>query len=332
MNHNIKNLLSIQYLRGGAAVLVTVYHIALTYDLHLDFGRVGVDIFFVISGFIMLYVTHSQNEKPFIFIKKRIIRVVPLYWAITCVLFICASIKPNLFPLDHPEYAHLLKSLFFIPHTAPDGDHFPFLGQGWTLNYEMFFYVVFSCSLFFTKKTQLKFIIITLFFLFVLGNWVSQDNAILTAYTSPLLLEFLAGVIICSLIQKGYILSIKMSVLMTSLSFMLIIMDFIFKPDLSRSLTLGAPSALIVFSFISLELKGHMREYYILKLIGDASYSIYLTHFLTYVLCAVLIQKIFGHLGDYTMLPIAFISVLVGIIVYYIIENPLLKLIKRYTF
>ena len=96
---------SIQILRFLAAFSVMMVHLPL-----FGFGAWGVDIFFVISGFIMMYVTES-NERNFL--VKRIIRIVPLYWMLTMGVFSIAIFFPNLLNNTSANLEHLIKSLFY---------------------------------------------------------------------------------------------------------------------------------------------------------------------------------------------------------------------------
>lgn len=158
---------NLQALRAFAAVGVVFYHTAFVIPgcIHTDFD--GVMIFFVMSGFIMTYITRSKDEK---FLTSRLIRIVPIYWIATIFVFLFGGLgftNPTYtFPLwwhflwtspaelvrwfSHQTAAlftreaviHLLTSMLFIPTTEP-----PFLGVGWTLNIEIFFYVVFWLAL-----------------------------------------------------------------------------------------------------------------------------------------------------------------------------------------
>src|SRR5262249_39672775 len=130
---------SLQALRAVAALSVVLYHI--------DFigrGAFGVDIFFVLSGFIICHVTAADRQH---FLLKRLIRIVPLYWARTLVVCALALAAPRLLQTTSDSWMGLLKSLFFIPYEKESGRVYPVLFLGWTLNYEMFFYVVFSIAL-----------------------------------------------------------------------------------------------------------------------------------------------------------------------------------------
>ena len=134
MEDGLQNkITNIQVLRFIAAFSVMMVHLPL-----IGFGIWGVDIFFVISGFIMMYVTEKNHKNFFL---KRLIRIIPIYWILTFGVFSVAILKPDLLNNTTADYEHLLKSLFFIPFNKNETGHFPILFLGWTLNYEMIFYL-----------------------------------------------------------------------------------------------------------------------------------------------------------------------------------------------
>jgi len=166
----------IQYLRGIAAMMVVWHH---SFTGWIDFGPSGVDIFFVISGFIMWVTTWDKPAAPSRFMALRIVRVVPMYWLATiCMAFVVG-------------WAGTPKSLAFIPY-----DPSPVLYQGWTLNYEMFFYAVFAASLWMPKRYRLTALLGCIAALVGVGYALKPSNAIAMTYTSSLLLEFAVGAVI----------------------------------------------------------------------------------------------------------------------------------------
>ncbi|HEX8166170.1 MAG TPA: acyltransferase [Beijerinckiaceae bacterium] len=163
-------LANLQALRALAALGVVFYHTdhRLFDGIHTDLN--GVSIFFVISGFIMCYVTRNDPSR---FFEKRLIRIVPLYWFATATVVVLNTYGltnpvvtlPAMFGnglsslqswivgcsrafLDGELWLRVLKSLFFIP--LPPGEY-PVIGVGWTLNLEMFFYFVFGVALLVTR-------------------------------------------------------------------------------------------------------------------------------------------------------------------------------------
>ena len=142
---------SIQYLRGLAAVSVLIAHVLLQPLAALDqnfvrVGTFGVLLFFVISGFVMVVATDGAAFNPFDFIRKRLQRVVPLYWAATFFTAMVCAVAPWALKNTTLTTSSLLHSLFFIPFSRANGEMVPLMKLGWTLNYEMFFYGIFACA------------------------------------------------------------------------------------------------------------------------------------------------------------------------------------------
>ena len=136
-------LRNVQVLRAFAALLVIFVHLdQLLSRLGVPlFGGAGIDIFFVISGFIMVYTTMDREITPWSFMADRIARIVPAYWAATLGVFFLALVAPSLLQTSHMQWDELFKSLVFVPFRKATGLVQPVLFVGWTLNYEMFFYL-----------------------------------------------------------------------------------------------------------------------------------------------------------------------------------------------
>jgi exopolysaccharide production protein ExoZ len=129
---------NIQVLRAYAALGVVVYHLGFTFGLPHGTDFKGVAIFFVISGFLMAGFAH---ERPGLFLAKRVVRIVPLYWAATLLAV-------HLFGgLAWHDWRDVVLSLLFIPHVSAQGSWQPTLGVGWTLVLEMGFYTLFAACM-----------------------------------------------------------------------------------------------------------------------------------------------------------------------------------------
>ena len=134
---------------------VVVNHAALNLDTfavphgalqYLNVGAAGVDLFFIISGFVMVYSSEplfGSSRGAIYFFCHRIIRIVPLYWIVTALALILATMHGfgGMYPLHM-----IVGSFLFIPMLRPEGVMQPLVAQGWTLNYEMFFYVIFAMA------------------------------------------------------------------------------------------------------------------------------------------------------------------------------------------
>jgi exopolysaccharide production protein ExoZ len=196
---------SIQYLRALAALMVVWVHAmymipGVAEQINApNFGGAGVDIFFIISGFIMVVTTADKDVTPVGFFCRRIIRVVPLYWLATLAMIVGGASEHSFKDPGLPAFA-IAKSLLFVPYTAiggHPGNVWPILGQGWTLNFEMFFYALFALSLAAPRRLHLPGLVVTLGSLVVIGRLFGPfGNPLAVVYTSPLLLEFAAGMIL----------------------------------------------------------------------------------------------------------------------------------------
>jgi exopolysaccharide production protein ExoZ len=272
-------LKSIQHLRGYSAFGVAIFHIYPMFIFDSKFPiwplAAGVDVFFVISGFIMWKISNQRETTPLEFILNRINRIVPPYWIATLILFACVTAKPNLFPVYDPSLEHLTASLAFIPHRVGDND-MPFLIQGWTLNYEMFFYAVFTASLFVVRKHRLALITAMILALVLIGLMVPEKGPIARAYLNPLLLEFLAGIYLAVAVERKIFVPAPLAFIIIPAAVLCIFAQL--GEAGQRAIYWGGPSAAIVWSMVSLETWKPFPNSPALMLIGSASYSIYLTH------------------------------------------------------
>ena len=126
---------SIQALRGLAALFVVFQHIRF-----LNFGAFGVDIFFCISGFMIMFTTEKSTKY---FFRKRLIRILPLYYLMTLVTYLSLLLFPSMFQQTRHNLSHLVKSLLFVPFDIGGGIIQPLVRIGWTINCEMLFYLLF---------------------------------------------------------------------------------------------------------------------------------------------------------------------------------------------
>jgi exopolysaccharide production protein ExoZ len=272
-----ETLISLQYLRAIAALMVVLHHARNSHSWLFNpiedyyAFALGVDIFFVISGFVMYLA--ARNEYPTEFLRKRIIRVVPLYWIATLALVILNT-RLNFSMLTTEEFVHILKSLFFIPHYSYSrtSEIWPYLVPGWTLNYEMFFYLIFCIGLIFTRTLLLTSVVIGS--LALLGFLIESKSAVITFYTEPLLIEFLLGM----WVAYAYLNNMLSKFFITCLPFGFIglfSIPFVADADIRLMIKIIS-STMIVVGAVAYGPRSNYSK--LLNLLGDASYSIYLTH------------------------------------------------------
>ncbi|WP_156467726.1 MULTISPECIES: acyltransferase [unclassified Methylobacterium] len=330
---------NVQTLRAIAAYLVVGFHcqILLFGDLKYSMGAWGVDIFFVISGFVMAYTTDGRNVSPRQFIVKRLVRVLPLYWFMTIAVFLTALSMPFLFRSVDAGPAQLLMSLAFIPFEKSSGLIQPVLFLGWTLNYEIFFYCLFCLSLYIQAELNRYLCLsLTMVALVILGAMFRPEDVPGRFYTDPIILEFVVGIWIYYIARHVAILPSLFNVPMIGTlglaSFGLLLAAEFLWPTVPRFIGLGLPAASLVLAAILLETKGAVSKTDFAIKQGNSSYALYLTHFLSYQLCEKIVFKIFDPQSLYLRLA-AFVSAmaLAGILAWIVhrqIEIPLTQSVR----
>jgi len=279
---------SIQALRGLAASLVVIAHIFEhplrgAPDALLLTGRFGVEIFFVISGFVMTHVAGEGSFAPGAFAVRRILRILPLYWVCTLLVFAVALAAPALFKTTTADVKHLVLSLLFIPAPDPQAasDWRPLFKLGWTLNYEMFFYAALMALFWCRKRIQRSLILtIALGALLLVSFVVPPKGSILAFYANIALIPFLVGVwlaeasaVFARLPRWGVVALVAAAALSTAWLYQL---PFDSMRDLGPHLVMTLAATLIVVSGLALEPRCPRRGF--VQMVGNSSYSLYLTH------------------------------------------------------
>jgi peptidoglycan/LPS O-acetylase OafA/YrhL len=288
-------LYNLQLLRVVAALSVVYFHTTSDAGLRLDwnFGSRGVDVFFVISGFIIAYVG-TRNPKEFF--RRRLIRVVPFYWAATAALFALVLAVPNMFRSTNADVRHLLMSLLFIPHESVTGEMHPTLILGWSLNFEMFFYALFAIALAVSRKLSPLICACWLVLFVVSVHFIGTENQILSFYARPVVLEFCYGIAVFYLIDWSYARRDPLrnwrllpwalgGVLAASL---VALYGFEVRyAEVPRYIAAGIPAVLVVASALLLERIFDVTiKTRFLFLLSESSYIVYLIH--TYIVFGVL--------------------------------------------
>jgi exopolysaccharide production protein ExoZ len=283
-------LYSIQYLRALAASAVVVYHASKALAGHeehvidLGYGTYGVDVFFVVSGFIMFYTTVDSAITPLSFFLKRLIRIFPLYFILSTLLYVMVAARPNLFNKASPDVVAYLQSILFIPHWNPRlHDLQPILGPGWTLNYEMFFYLLFALALFFPFRLKALLAIPVIGLLVAAGRLYSPHEPVYLTYTSPLMLEFCMGIVIACTYALSPAAGRRWRWLFLILGVLTLVYLYGFHAELRgeepfRPLFIGIPCALLLTVMVSLDARQRLPRIDRFAYVGDASYSLYLVH------------------------------------------------------
>lgn len=335
-------VVGIQYLRAVAAIMVVFHHArdqipALHALIPTTALQGGVDIFFVISGFIMTYTTAQKPMTPAVFLERRLARIVPLYWTMTIVTAALAIGAPRLFKDTTFTVSSFLTSLFFVPAYNPgvQGEVSPMLKLGWTLNYEMFFYLVFAILLFLAPLRRVVALFAVFALLAILLPLTHTAFAPAIFYSNPITLEFVLGCAIGALSSRGAVASPKVA---WPLFVAGIIALFWFGSGnivgINRVFNLGFAAAVIVLATASLDLSGAFTANgpisRSLKTLGDASYSIYLTHLFPLILFRTLwLRAALPSAGTVPMIIFILLAgvatVSVSVAIYFVIERPVTR-------
>jgi len=319
-----KPLLSIQYLRAVAALMVLGYHACRWAWREFDIGAAGVDVFFVISGFILWTIAAERPVSAGQFLARRFSRVAPLYWLLTLGATAAALLWPGFFFDVEPQPLHVLLSLAFIPHLNPAGEPFPLITAGWSLNYEAVFYLLFAASLLGPAGSRFRWLA------WGLGCVVLFGLVLRPAYflgANLMFLQFLAGAwlarrrLVIGLPGRrlGWRLVLAAIGLFGALAF-LNLFEAILRP-----LWWGVPALALVAGLVMVEDDGGLPHWPWLRFLGDASYSIYLTH--------IFVTEGLSHLmnaGAPLYVPVAIAaSLAAGVACHLVLEKPLLALFRR---
>lgn len=318
---------NLQALRAFAALSVVLLHgleIAGSYGqapqllgFFGKWGNCGVDLFFVISGFVMVYIHSIRPRSPIAFLKARISRIVPIYWFITLSLALVSLVLPSAFRTLEIDAAHLTSSLFFFSSATSDLE--PILEAGWTLEYEMLFYALFAVALTFRNE-----LVLYLLPAVVLGALAVSGLA------DWIVLEFIIGMGLAKFFVSGGKISHPLLVLIVGATLLFAGIPFAAEAEHVRVLVWGIPSALIVLSVLYLpQLKNPL-----VTLLGNASYSIYLVHFVALTI----FYKIIAMAGldarinaDILLVFTLLAATFGGVIFYALIEKPIGSAMKRHT-
>jgi exopolysaccharide production protein ExoZ len=271
---------SLQGLRAYAALAVILVHAKFLLPGGVSVGALGVHVFFVISGFIM---AHICVTNPSQFLRRRIARIVPPYWAITLIVFLFAWMAPAYVHTTTADPVNLLKSLFFVPYMKESGVIQPVLYVGWSLNWEMMFYVLVSVALCVTRRYASLLGACLVAILWLLSTLLRQPgDVLLRFYSIPIGLEFLLGAIayeVYSRADASKLARWQGPLLFCVLGSMvaLFLVEWLLQGTL-MFVSLAAFAFLAVCSATLLSATGRDLKDKRLIAIGDASYIIYLIH------------------------------------------------------
>ena len=330
---------SIQVLRGIASLVVFYHHLTgnvakvLGFESphqFFSFGFCGVDLFFIISGFI-IYKTSSNYPIDFDsfknYLKKRFTRVFPIYWIVVLPILLTSF----LFLKSNYTFtiAEILKTLLLVPH------HNAINAVSWTLSYELYFYLIFSLTLLNRFALIIPIVIISLTIFNSITHQFGSGLLHQTDwyfYFSPFNFDFLIGVLIAKYLKTNFLnLNLTIISIVVGIIF-LVFFGMSVQDDVSnrRILIFAIPSTIFVISFINLEKQFSVKFPHWLIKIGDASYVLYLIHFPIIILATKFLKK-YIHGNNSNILFLIFAGIIIpylAVIIHKKIEKPLLTYLK----
>ena len=341
---------NIQALRGIAVLSVVLFHSLYIEQKYggsetllpniLQFGMFGVDLFFVISGFVMVTVTRGKFQilkEALRFIYHRLVRIYPIYWVYSVLLLIVYFIQPTWINNAQGNQVDILASFLLLPSHI-----LPLVVVGWTLIHEVYFYLMFFIILLLTPERYLIYTVL-LWGLGVglLNFYLQSSSPVLMLISHPLTIEFIGGCLLAiTYFKKDVKIRSEILLIIVGLGLAASVYGFLCYQNITGSIAplgwwrviiLGIPALLTVYCLTIAERNGWVIHTSIIR-IGDASYSIYLSHLLTISTFGRIwsLFSIDDVLDNIIMLPILFMLVLmVGFLSYWYVEKPFLKLSRR---
>jgi peptidoglycan/LPS O-acetylase OafA/YrhL len=329
VNPGDQMLYSVQLLRAAAAVLVVICH-AIHKQGQLSgtgaiwaFGGSGVDLFFIISGFIMCHVTARKQASAAQFLWARVLRIMPLYWILSLVALGVFVVDPAIVNSSGGTTTILNSFTLF-----PTSDKF-LIQTGWTLSYEFIFYFIFAASLFFDRVNRLLFIAASIVLVVGAGALTSPSNPTIRFVTDPLLLEFLMGVGAYLYVLRAGSHTVASGALLLVGSAMLACVAYV-NYSHYRVIVYGIPYMIFFAGLVSFERLMRSAACHAIGraigLLGDASYSTYLSHPFALAAVGIILKRLHIHnLGLASTFILVIASLGAGLACYFALERPLTR-------
>ncbi|MFZ4893533.1 acyltransferase family protein [Plantibacter sp. Mn2098] len=331
----------VQALRFVAAAVVVVTHSMFYTQERLDQGaaiwhggEAGVDIFFVISGFVMMIASGMRQHEPGdwkYFSMRRIVRIVPMFWIALTVKIATMLVLPAAVLHAQLTPSTVVFSYLFIPNRNSEGRVEPLLGVGWTLTFEMMFYLIFAIALF-VRVRPVVFAGLVLVGLAVgsifrpPGDWPAW-----AVYFDPIVLYFLVGMLIALVVTKPAFRRLRYPVFGALVAILVVVALL---PGADLSLDRGSPVrmlgvAAIVYGVVLLEpiLTGRIPRQVLF--LGDASYSLYLFHPLIAPIVPVVLARLGIISAPLSIVLAVAVAIIGGALVYRWIERPITGQLRR---
>lgn len=327
-------IFSVQYMRAIAALMVVCTHTAWKGEQYstnpmywFNIGGVGVDLFFIISGYIMCHTIFNKKLNVVDFIKARLVRIIPLYWVLTSVALCVYWVAPDKVNSSGGSTSVLYSFILF----PTDSKYL--IQNGWTLSYEFYFYIIFSVGLFFAGFLRFLAPAVILLSLALFGYLVETGGIYFNFLTNSLLIEFAMGIFIFN-IHRAIVFNNSYSLILIIVSIVSLAYVNFFGGSGERVLDYGVPCFLFFLAMINFEskfsiLKNNTASSIMAK-IGDSSYSIYLIHPFVLTGSSIVLNKLgFSVYGWFFVSLLIINSVLAGLCCHVFLEKPMTEFIRR---
>lgn len=296
-------------------------------------ARIGVEVFFVISGFVMVTATadnlaaiQTRTAQAWQFMLRRFIRVAPMYWLCSAAKVALVLLIPSLAQRSSVDWLHILGSFLFIPVVSPWGLMQPILPVGWTLNFEFLFYSLFALCIV-TTKWRVSLATILLSILFVTGSLTSEPGSAMHFYSRTLLFDFAMGMGIARLAQRDIQLPAPVAWLVLFLVIGMSALNERMAGAWFDLVGFGSLAGLVVWATVSLE-SSFLHKLKPLELLGNASYSIYLTHSFSTPGVVIVALKLAITQPLVVITAATLIPCLLGCLAYKYVEAPLTRVLR----
>ena len=340
--HGDVRVRSLQHLRVLAASMIVLYHAELqisrlsdgAHEHSLSFAAAGTDLFFAIGGFILVYTTHNRKDSFGAFLYRRFVRIAPLYWLFTLLMLAVLLIAPGHLLTTKGDFWHIVFSLAFIPYPHPVlGFDRPFLFPGWVLNNFALFYVLFGSLLFLSTGKRVVSLSIVLCSLVILSTVFGDASHFLNFYGSTVALDFVQGMLVAWLFfarnEPPWVIAAVLAI--GASIFAVGVLENVSEGS-ERALFWGVADATLLFACVSIEKRWGWPKWGFLSKLGDASYSVFLSHLFALALTTNILRelRLFPILGV-SGARIVFLGAAwtMGVIVYSAIERPMMRYFDR---
>ena len=341
----IRPIAQLQIVRAVAALVVVLFHTQgeLRHRGFADpfpdltVGAFGVDLFFVVSGFIMVFASDrlfGRGRQALPFLARRLARIAPLYWAFTAIFAAIALVPGHLPGYPQASAAHIVASFLFLPALRPeDGAYFPVYSLGWTLNYEMFFYVCFAAALGLRRGWAVAAVTAGIGGLVLAGRVLALPWPLLV-WANPISLEFVFGLWIALAFLDGRRLPPRLGIPLLAVALTALAL---YAPRIDslgdwRGLAWGIPAAIVVAVALSRPLGSGGPVARAAVRLGDASYSLYLVHSALFIAVYAGLSRLFD---PHRLPPVAYAgllvvgSIAVALALFRLFEVPVTRALQR---